>query len=184
LVASARDSLPSVEAPGICVALDRRMYVASLRYFACDGPFAQVVRAAVGASLPDRLCATCGDPSDAGSVMAWRSPTETILLCADEALLKKLEFDVAPLRDGCFVVQTGGARILRASGARVADLFARMGGQAVLPPLGGARRGRLAEIAVLAIQAQGDETLLVVERVYAEHLMDWIRITATDIEFA
>jgi sarcosine oxidase gamma subunit len=181
-VANSHDSLLSVEAPGVSVSLDRRMNVASLRYFDRGGAFAQKVRTTVG-PLPERLCAAHGVP-EAGEpvILAWRSSTETLLLCADDALLRKLETDVASCRDGCVVVQTGGARVLRASGARVADLFARMGGQSVLPALGGARRSRLAEIAVLAIRVQSDETLLVVERVYAEHLMEWILVSATDLD--
>ncbi len=183
-MANTRDSLPSVEAPGVRVSLDPRMHVASLRYFARDGAFAQRVRDSVGAPLPDTLCATLGVSLDGKSVMAWRSPTETLWLCADEARLAKLETDVASSEDGCVVVQTGGLQVLRASGGRIADLFAQMGGEGVPPPLGGARRSRLAEIAVLAIQVQSEETLLVVERVYAEHLMDWIRLSATDLEIA
>ena len=181
-MADTRDILPCVEAPGVSVSLDRRMHVAALRYFAGDGPFAHAVRASVGASLPDRLCATYWAPLGVESIMAWRSPTETLFLSAAAVLLEKLEADVASLRDGCLVVQTGGMCVLRASGARVADLFARMGGQGVLPPLGGARRSRLAEISALAIQVQSGESLLVVERIYAEHLMHWIRSSATDFE--
>ena len=179
-VASSHDLLP-IEARGISVSLDRSMHAASLRYFDSDGSFARQVRASIGAPLPDRLCATL-TPSSGESVMAWRSPTETLLLCADEALLKKLESDLASCADGCVVVQTGGARVLRASGARIAALIDRIGGQGVLPALGEARRSRLADIAVLAIQVQRDDMLLVVERVYAEHLMDWIRVTAADLE--
>ena len=181
-----QDSLRPVEAPGISVALERGMRAASLRHFGSDGPFARGVQAALGMPLPERLRATDGARS-AGSapvILAWRSPTEALLLCADDAPLRLLESGVASCRDGCVVDQSGGLWILRACGERVAALFARIGGQGVLPALGGAHRGRLADIAVLAIQVRRDATLLVVERAYAEHLMNWIRTCATDLEAA
>ena len=183
-MADAHDSLLVAEAPGISIALDRRLHVASLRYFAGDGQFAERVQATLCMPLPEPLCAARSVLEGVESVMAWRSPTEALLLCADATLLKKLEAEVAPLPDGCLIVQTGGIRVLRASGARVADLFARLGGQGVLPHPGGASRSRLAEIAVLAIQVQSGETLLAVERVYAEHLMDWMRVSAADLAVA
>ena len=183
-MADTHHSLHAVEAPGLSVWLDSDMRVASLRYFARDGSFVQKVQASIG-PLPDPLCATRGVPlSGESAILAWCSPTETLLLCADEALLTRLESDLASAKDGCLVVQTGGTRVMRARGARVADLFARIGGQGVLPGLGEARRSRLAEIAVLAIQVQIDETLLIVERVYAEHLLDWMRVSATDLEIS
>jgi hypothetical protein len=180
-VVDAHDSLLAAEATGVSISLDRRLNVASLRYFAGDGPFAERVQATLCMPLPEPLRATRSVVEGVESVMAWRSPTETLLLCTDETLLKKLEAEVAPLRDGCLIVQTGGIHVLRASGARVAELFARLGGQGVLPQLGGASRSRLAEIAVLALQVQPGETLLAVERVYTEHLMEWIRVSAADL---
>ena len=71
---------------------------------------------------------------------------------------------------------------MRARGKCVAGLFARMGGQGTLPGLGAARRSRLAEVPVLALQVQADEILLVVQRVYAEHLMAWIRVSAASLQ--
>ena len=40
----------------------------------------------------------------------------------------------------------------------------------------------MAEVPVLAIQVQLREILLIVERVYAEHLMNWLRVSAADVE--
>jgi len=54
------------------------------------------------------------------------------------------------------------------------------------PPLatasapGEARRSRLADVPVLALAVRAGETLLVVDRGYAAHLMAWIRETLLD----
>lgn len=173
-------SLP-IEAPGINVELDRGMQAASLRYFDREGSFARAVQALLGAPMPAPQRAVYGAQSSGReSILAWRGPTETLLLC-NEACVESLGSGVASCSDGCMVVQSGGLRVLRARGARVADLIARIGGQGVAPAVGEARRGRLAEVAVLAVRLQSEETLLVVERVYTEHVMNWLRISAADI---
>lgn len=174
------DSLSPVHAPGLRVSLEQSMHVASLRHFDPSGEFSSAVRRTMGVALPETLRATEA-AQHAGvkrTVLAWRSPTETLLLCADEAVIVQLDSDAATLQDGCVVDQTGGLRVLGAIGEGIVDLFARMGGQTVLPSLGEARRSRLADIPVLALQVQPNETLLVVERVYAEHLIEWMRSSA------
>jgi hypothetical protein len=159
------------------------MQVASLRYFDCHGSFAETVRVILGVPLPNPLCATYILQSDTGEavILAWRSPTETLLIFSGKTFLTKFEAHLTSLHDGCVLDQTGGSRILRASGEGVADLFIRMGGQAVLPKLGEARRSRLGDVPVLAIQVQAGELLLVIERVYGEHLMSWLRVSAADM---
>jgi sarcosine oxidase gamma subunit len=183
-VVESHDSLADVEASGLRVSLDRRVHVASLRYFDRDGSFAAKVRANVGGPLPSPLGASSTLQSRTGNpiVLAWRSPTETIVLCSAQMSVKSLEADLATSRDGCVVDQTGGAWVLRMSGDRVGDAFARLGGQGVLPTIGEARCGRLADVPVLAIQVGPGEVLLVVERVYAGHLLNWLRTSAADFE--
>ena len=68
--------------------------------------------------------------------------------------------------------------MLRAHGEGIPGLFARIGGQGTLPALGEARSSRLAEVPVLAIRVHPGEVLLIVDRVYAEHLKAWIRASA------
>jgi heterotetrameric sarcosine oxidase gamma subunit len=185
-VAESYESPSPLEAPGVRVSLDQGMQIASLRYFEPNGAFSRTVQATIGMPLPDRLCATCV-PERTGAqraVLAWRSPTETLLLCDEEAPIAQLLIDVATLNDGCVVEQTGGTCVLRMSGERVADLFARMGGQATLPVIGAARRSRLADIPVLALRVKPGEILLIVERPYVEHLMGWIRASAADLQIA
>jgi hypothetical protein len=185
-VAENYEPLSPVEAPGVRVSLDQGMHVASLRYFDPSGAFPRTVQASIGTQLPDRLCATYVSRRTGAekAVLAWCSPTETLLVCDEAALIAQLLVDVATLNDGCVVDQTGGTWVLRATGEGVADLFARMGGQATLPASGAARRGRLADIPVLALQVQPGEILLIVERLYVEHMMGWIRASAADLRIS
>ena len=77
---------------------------------------------------------------------------------------------------------TGGLRIVRLTGLRIADLLSRLGGTASVPAPGEARRSRLADVPVLAISLRAGETLLVIDRVYLPHLLAWIRETLLDFE--
>jgi sarcosine oxidase gamma subunit len=175
------DRLLPVEESGVRISLEPDIHMASLRYFDVSGAFSVAMGAIIGVRFPEKLCAIAvpqhGDAKR--MILAWRSPTETFLLCDDSSVIRRLEAEAEILNDGCVVDQTGGALVLRVSGKCVAGLFARMGGQATLPNLGEARRSRLADVPVLALQVQADEILLVVQRVYAEHLMMWIRVSVT-----
>jgi sarcosine oxidase gamma subunit len=159
------------------LSLEPDIHVASLRYFDVNGAFSAAMGVIIGARFPEKLCAIAipQHGSDKKMILAWRSPTETFLLCDDGSIISRLEAEAEILNDGCVVDQTGGAWVLRVTGKGVAGLFARLGGQATLPELGEARRSRLADIPVLALQVQADEIFLVVQRVYAEHLEMWIR---------
>ncbi len=88
---------------------------------------------------------------------------------------------MASCEDGCVVDQTGGAWVLRASGKRVADLLSRLGGQGTHPSLGQSKRCRLGDVAISVIRVEQDELLLVVDRMYAEHLMEWIRMSVCQL---
>jgi hypothetical protein len=175
------DSLSPAEAPGVRVSLDQGTHVASLRYFDSNGVFSRTLQTVFGVPFPERLRATYASPRTGvdRAVLVWRSPTETLMLCKGPNLISQIQADTARLQDGCVIDQTGGSWVLRASGDGAAGLFARMGGQATLPMIGEARRSRLADVPVLALQVQLGEILLIVERVYAEHMMTWLRAIAT-----
>jgi hypothetical protein len=79
------------------------------------------------------------------------------------------------------VDQTGGIRVVRVAGSRARDLLLRLGAATALPDLGEARTGRLAELSVLTLCVRPSEYLLLAERVYAHHLLEWIHATAADI---
>jgi hypothetical protein len=57
----------------------------------------------------------------------------------------------------------------------------RLGAATVIPNLGEARSGRLAELQVLTACVSPKEYLLLVERVYLNHLLEWMTATAADL---
>lgn len=181
-MAEIHDSLSPIKVPGMWIFQDPSLHLASLRYFDPNDVFSRSMQALLGVPLPE-VCRASWAPEISRidtTVLAWRSPTETLLLCDGPAVILRLQAHVDALNDGCVVDQTGGLLALRAKGERIAELFARIGGHGVLPARGEARRSRIADIPVLTIQVQSGEFLLVVERVYAEHLMNWLRVNAAD----
>jgi sarcosine oxidase gamma subunit len=177
------DPLSPVNVNGVSVSLDPRMAVVSLRCFDSHGQFSRAVQSFLGVPLPGKLRATYASQLTGAdkSIAAWRSPTETLFLCNSSDQIVQLHANVASLSDGCIVDQSGGLLVFRTSGPSITDLFARIGGQATLPVVGESRRSRLADIPVSAIRMHTMEILLVVERVYAEHMMSWIRVSAAEI---
>lgn len=163
--------------------LEPRLQVASLRYFDRQGTFASVLHEVTDLTLPDNLQAlsSAEDQTSGAIVLAWRSPTETLMISAAPTLIETLRGAATTLTDGCIVDQRGGALVFRAGGEAVADLFAKLGGHGAAPAIGESRRSRLADVAVLAVKVQAEETLLIVERSYAPHLMAAIRVSAADL---
>ena len=164
------------------VRVQREVEVASLRYFDTADRFVATVREFLGGPLPEPLRALHIETAVGGArfVLLWRSPTETLLLSHDPAAFAELEQRTAGEVDGCMVVQTGGLRVLRVKGPKARDLLLRLGSATAMPALGEARTGRLAELSVLTACVQAGEYLLVVERVYAKHLLEWIRMSVAD----
>jgi len=173
----------AIEIDGLSVNTDRDIQIASLRYFHQAGRFAAAVREAVDRSLPEPLRAFQVGSAAQGSyvILAWRSPTETLLLSNDRTAFDELERQLAAASDGCMVNQTGGIGVLRVRGEKAADLLLRLGAASAIPTLGEARSGRLAELQVLTACLAPQEFLLLVEQVYANHLLEWIRATAADL---
>lgn len=173
----------AIETNELSVAVESGWQIASLRYFDWAGSFAGAVREAVGRPLPEPLRATEAPrpESDGHFVLAWRSPTETLLLCQSRAAFALLEQRLAGRVDGCMVDQTGGVCVIRLRGPRVRELLLRLGAASAIPRLGEAFGGRCAEVHVLTACIQEDEFLSLVERVYTPHLLEWIRRTAADL---
>ena len=178
-MAEATDRMEPLEGAGLVVRVEEAMYAASLRYFDAGGAFAASVRDVAGAALPGPLAAVRSP--DGELTLAWRSPSETLLVTMSAQRLGELEARLASSADGCLVNLSGGLKILRITGERPGDLLCRLGGTASVPRLGEARRGRLADVAVLALCTEPGQVRLVVERVYAEHLVGWIRETLLDL---
>lgn len=171
-----------VDTPGLYVAVESEWQVASLRYFDRAGSFAGAVREAVGRPLPEPLRAMqiAHSADNDHLVLAWRSPTETLLLCQSRVAFAKLKQRLADIADGCMVDQTGGVCVIRMQGPRVRELLLRLGASTAIPRLGEALGSRCAEVHVLTACIQEGEFLSLVERVYAAHLLEWIRVTAAD----
>jgi len=181
-MASSPAESSEVEVAGLSVRMQRQVEVASLRYFDAADRFLATVREFLGGPMPAPLRALRAEAASRGTpvILLWRSPTETLLLSDDPAALAELDERVASEVDGCMVVQTGGIRVLRVAGPKARDLLLRLGSASALPALGEARTGRLAELQVLTACVQAGEYLLLVERVYANHLLDWMRATVAD----
>ena len=173
-----------VDTPGLFVNVESGWQIASLRYFDRAGSFAEAVREAVGPPLPEQLRAVQGAHSaDNGHfVLAWRSPTETVLLCQSRVGLAEIQQRLADKADGCMVDQTGGVCVIRMRGPRVRELSLRLGASSAIPRLGEALSSRCAEVHVLTACVQEGEFISLVERVYAPHLIEWIRVTAADFQ--
>lgn len=179
----AESHLAPIEVAGLRVVFEPRLHVASLRYFDRQGAFARLLHDVTGMTLPDssRALRRAEDPTSAAIILAWRSPTETSMISAAQTLIETLQGAAATLTDGCIVDQRGGALVFSASGEALPDLFARLGGQGACPSTGASLRSRLADVAVLAVKVQPEETLLIVERCYGPHLMAAIRVSAADL---
>jgi sarcosine oxidase gamma subunit len=172
-----------IEIDGLSVTLELDQQIASLRYFSAAGQFAAGVRSRLGWPLGEPLRAGHGDSAMSGAdfCLAWRSPTETLLLTRNRIAFVELAQRLAAEADGCMVEQTGGWRLFRVKGSRARDLLLRLGSATSIPDLGEARPGRFAELTVLAASIRAGEYLLLVERVYANHLVEWMSATAADL---
>jgi heterotetrameric sarcosine oxidase gamma subunit len=171
-----------VEIDGLSVIEERGLLAASLRYFDAADRFVAALRENAGRPLPEPLRAVQVGlaTSAAHYILAWRSPTETLLLTKDPAAFAELELRLAAEVDGCMVDQTGGLSAFRVRGSKARDLLLRLGAVTSIPGLGEARSGRLAELQVMTVCVQAGEFLLLVERSYANHLLEWIGATAAD----
>jgi sarcosine oxidase gamma subunit len=172
-----------VEVEGLSVTVQHEFKVASLRYFDAAGPFAADIASLIGGPLPKplRVLKVPRSESHQELILAWRSPTETLLMTTDGAAFAAIEARAASNPEaGCLVDQTGGLWVWRVTGARTRDLLLRLGSSASIPALGEASSSRVAELPVLALCVQAGQIMLLAERVYADHLLGWIGETAAD----
>jgi hypothetical protein len=175
-----------IDVDGLSVRLDRSLRIGSLRYFHAAGSVSTIA-GVVGGSLPKALQAALqatGSPGagrkDSEFILAFRSPTETLLLSDDAEWFESIASLAAGRSDGCLVEQTAGIWAWTVTGARTRDLLTRLGAPSMIPALGEARTGRLADVAVMSVCVRPGEILLLVERVYSRHLMEWIAATVDD----
>lgn len=168
-------------AAGVRVAGVAPVRVASLRYFDPGGSFGCALNQALGEPLPSVQRAALAAPDrDAPTLLAWRSPTETLLLCGSAVTFAELEQRLAGAGDGYMVDQSAGTCVFRVQGERAAEFLRRLAAATAIPARGEARGGRMADLHVLTACVQAGEFLVFVERVYAAHLAQWFRATAAD----
>jgi len=181
-MAEVTEPYADVKCDGLLVQVDRSWHLASLRSFSPHRPFAEAMLAWSGTALPGSQKAVAPQwPAVLSTfILAWRSPSEVWALSMDAPSFDSLIARVGDITHGCCVDQTGGFWVLKAGGARIADMLARVGSVASMPAPGEAHVTRIAEVPVMTLSVNPGEVLLIVERVYAEHVLGWIRATAAD----
>ena len=179
---SVRDLDEVMNAADVSVRQRRFSRVGSLRYFEPEGAFIETIAAVVGGPMPRLLHAVRYAGATMGSeiILACCKPTETLALCSGAEQFASLERQAAGRTDGCLVEQTGGIWACTVTGTRAPDLITRLGAATAIPALGVAGISRLAELAVTSLCIRPGEIMLLVERVYSEHLAAWMRETLAD----
>jgi heterotetrameric sarcosine oxidase gamma subunit len=168
-------------AEGLSIEIDGQIQIGALRYCApVEGEAA--LRRVTGSGVPEaRRAVLCTGAQGGESVsLLWRSPSETLVASASAAPLAALAAQLASATQACLVDQSGGFWALRITGSRCTDLLVRLGATTAVPRLGESLPGRLAELTVLSACVRESEVLLLVERLYADHLLGWIRETIAD----
>ena len=127
-----------IAAPELLVAIDEDVRAASLRYFASmAGGISGSIEAAVRLSLPGALKATrvSTDGRQETSILAWLSPTETLLLSTSDVRFDQLAA-CTTVAGGYFVDQTDGFSVIKLTGKGAEDLLICIGLSDSLPDLG------------------------------------------------
>jgi hypothetical protein len=169
--------VPVSAGPGLTVQLAQGLHMASLRHFAA-APLGALLLETTGAGLPrsQQACQAAG----AEVTLAWRSPSETLLLSGAVEVLQRLGEKLESSNEACLVDLSAAFRVVRLAGARVSDLLCRLGGTGAIPNVGEAHRGRLCDVPVLAVSVCEAETWLVLDRAYLPHVLGWIGATLAD----
>ena len=172
--------LNPLAAPGISVALDPEMSVMSLRYFEPHGPFAAALWRCLGLQLPlEPHTIEVADPR-LPTLLAWRRPGECLLLCWDSALIESVATATVGLGDGRAINITGGVCVIRIGGPETSGLLSRIGCHDSMPAPRSSRATRIADLPVVLLRTDALDVHLLVDRVYLEHMMDWLRVSIED----
>jgi len=153
------------------VNVDCSVRIASLRYYNPRGIFATAL-SSLGIAIPEPLrCAVVRPAAGAADIFAWRSPTETVWICDSPPRFDATKSALKQADDGYLVDQTSGRRLVQLRGTRSEKLLAHLGSGFAELGVGASKIGRMADIAVLVCKPCEEETLLVVDRLYLEHLL-------------
>jgi hypothetical protein len=172
----------SIESRHVHIQRDVSLSVASLRYFEAEGTLDHALASTVGAKRPPATRAATAPEADAGpaDILAWRRPGELLYLTSSPIRFSRVRTAVGSTARSWFIDQSSGYWIIRVGGSRVADLYSRLGGQGALPGLGESCAARLADVPVLSIKVRKADSVMVVDRLYGPHLMQWMRETVED----
>lgn len=175
--------MDSAVQPEVSVNVSAR--IASLRYYDPRGAFAAAL-STLHLALPEPLrCAVVRPPAAAAGIFAWRSPTETVWIGDSPPRFDELKSALKEADDGYLVDQTGGRRLVQLRGPRSGKLLAHVGSGFDEIAVGASKIGRMADIAVLVCRPSEEEWLLVVDRLYLEHLLGslppWASRTTTAV---
>jgi hypothetical protein len=172
----------SVEIAGLSIQPVLPVALASIRFFDPAGEFMTGLAGRVGGRMPGALQAVryLGvAAADSEVLLASRSPNETVLMCNQCDTLVAVEEFAAGRSDGCVVNQTGALRVWTITGDRAPDFWSRLS-SASLPALGEAHMSRVAELTVMTLCVDAGRSLILVDRLYADHLAAWITTTVAD----
>jgi sarcosine oxidase gamma subunit len=152
--------------------------IASLRYYNPRGLFATAL-STLRIAVPEPLrCVVVQRAAGAADIFAWRSPTETVWICDSPRRFDETKSALKEADDGYLVDQTSGRRLVQLRGPRSEKLLAHLGSGFAEIAVGASKIGRMADIAVLVCKPSEEETLLVVDRLYLEHLLGSLRTSA------
>jgi hypothetical protein len=154
--------------------VDPSVRLASLRYYDPHGPFAAAILL-LGLTLPKPLrCVVARSAAGSIDILAWRSPTETVWICDSAPRFEVLRRALPATDEGCLVDQTHGRRLIRLHGTAARSL-AHLGSGFAEIEVGAVRIGRMADITVLACQPRAEELLLIIDRLYLEHFIGYLK---------
>jgi heterotetrameric sarcosine oxidase gamma subunit len=154
--------------------VDPSVRIVSLRYFDPDGAFAATLLP-LGVTLPRPLrCVVAGFAAGSIDILAWRSPTESIWICDSAPRFDALRRALSATEEGYLIDQTQGRCLIRLQGAATRSL-AHLGSGFAEIGVGAVRIGRMADITVLACRPRAEEWLLIVDRLYLEHFIGYLK---------
>ncbi len=166
------------------LSVERRHFsrIGSLRFFARNRALADELAGILGGEVPPMLQAA--ERIVAGSleslILARISPTQALVLCGSDGQFTGIETRMAHRTDGCFVDQSCGISAFAVQGADGREFLSRLAATSAIPHVGEARTGRFAEVTVTALCVKADAWLLLVDRLYREHLHAWLRQSLAD----
>ncbi len=181
-MAESHDTVQRWTGGGVTAERDPAIRVASLRYF--DAARGGARRAsALGGELPaaGRLERRRLPGTAEPFALVWRSPSETWVLAGTPAPIDAVRRGLGATDDAWLVDQSGGIHGIHLAGKRASAVLQRLGSARSIPRVGEARTGRFADVAITVAGWSADEYLLLVERVYCDHVLDWIRETLADL---